>query len=121
MGLRASIQKVVQSGFLALDDLPTLVKYTAVGEAVYDPTDGTIVKTDVEYPNLSFQLMSYKVEEIDGEVIKKTDQKAMIPTLNFTPTPKEDDIMEINDANWQVVAFKQDPAKAVWTIQIRKP
>ena len=121
MGLADVVQKAAVSAFKAIGNIPITCTYTSKGTSVYDPSDGSYTSTDTDYASLEFLFEDYEANEIDGAVILITDQKASIPQLNLTPTPKiKDTITDSDSAVWTVEDFKKDAARALWTFQVRE-
>ena len=123
MGLADVVQKAAVSAFKAIGNIPITCTYTSKGTSVYDPSDGSYTSTDTDYEDLKFLFEDYTSEEImrAGGAILRTDQKASIPNLNLTPTPKiKDTITDSDSAVWTVEDFKKDAARALWTFQVRE-
>lgn len=105
-----------------MDDLAELATYTSVATPSYDPSTGTITTPSARYPDVPIVFTSYARKEIDGEVIRPDDQKAIIAQLALTPSPTLNDTMTRADGTvWTVVAVMADPAGAAWILQVRRP
>jgi len=121
MGLANTIQKAAKTAFSAIGDIPLICTYTSKGTPVYDPDTGGYTSTDTDYEDLEFLFEDYEAKDIDGTVIRVSDQKASIPSLNLTPTPKIKDEITDSDSNvWTVEGKGQDPARALWIFQVRE-
>jgi len=123
MGLADVIQKAAKTAFKAIGDVPLTCTYTSKGTPVYVPATGAYTSTDTDYASLSILFEDYTAQEITeaGGVILNTDQKASIPNLNLTPTPKITDyITDSNSQKWTVENVKIDPARALYIFQARR-
>ena len=123
MGLANVIQKVAQTAFKAIGDIPLICVYTSKGTSVYDPATGLYTSDDTDYTGLSILFEDYTAKEITdaGGAILSTDQKASIPNLNLTPTPKITDYIADSDSQkWTVEGLEKDPARALWIFQVRR-
>lgn len=123
MGLADVVQKAAQTAFKDIGNIPLTCTYTSKGVSTYNPTTGAYTSTDTNYTGLSILFEDYTAEEITeaGGVILSTDQKASIPNLNLTPTPKITDyITDSNSQKWTVENVKIDPARALWIMQVRR-
>lgn len=122
MGLAEDIQKAVSSGFKAFDNIRKLVTYHSSGTFAYNPTSGANVETgSTEIENLYVIFTSYKLEDIDGEIIHSEDKKILIPKEDLSIVPKETDyvLTESGTERWDVKDKKIDPADALWILQVR--
>ncbi|MFH1422917.1 MAG: hypothetical protein ABIH42_09440 [Planctomycetota bacterium] len=123
MGLANIIQRAAQTAFKAIGDIPLICTYTSKGTPVYVPATGAYTSTDTDYTSLSVLFEDYTAKEITdaGGVILSTDQKASIPNLSLTPTPKITDyITDSNSQKWTVQNIKIDPARALYVFQVRR-
>jgi hypothetical protein len=123
MGLADVVQKAAQTAFKVIGNIPLTCTYTSKRTATYNPTTGAYTSTDTNYTGLSILFEDYTAEEITeaGGVILSTDQKASIPNLNLTPTPKiTDSITDSNSQKWTVENVKIDSARALWIMQVRR-
>ena len=123
MGLADVVQKAAKTAFKIIGDIPLTCTYTSKGVAVYNPATGGFTSTDTDYASLAILFEDYLSEEITaaGGVILATDQKASIPNLNLTPTPKITDVItDSNSQKWTVAAVGIDPARALWIFQTRR-
>jgi hypothetical protein len=91
MSLREQIRQAVQTGIAAMDDLAEQATYTSVATPSYDPATGAITKPSTAYAAVPMVFTSYSRKEIDGEVIRPEDQKAVIAQLSLTPVPTLND------------------------------
>ena len=123
MGLADVVQKAAKTAFKIIGDIPLTCSYSSKGVATYNPATGTYTSTDVDYAGLAILFEDYMAEEItaSGGVILSTDQKASIPNLNLTPTPKiKDVITDSNNKKWTIENVGIDPARALWIFQVRR-
>jgi len=123
MGLAETIQNAAKTAFAAIGNIPLTCTYTSVGVSIYDPQTGGYDSDDSDYTGLSILFEDYTAREITeaGGAILSTDQKASIPNVNLTPTPKITDyITDSNSQKWTVELALIDPARALWVLQCRR-
>ena len=123
MGLADTIQKAAQTAFTAIGNIALVCTYTSKGTPVYDPATGAYSSTDTDYTGVKVLFENYTTKEITdaGGVILSTDQKASIPNLNLTPTPKIKDIItDTSSQKWTVENIMLDAARALWILQTRR-
>jgi hypothetical protein len=128
MGMRDEIQAEMAEAFDDPDGLADAVKPVlgvrkVAGE--YDPDTGTAPEVVATYGGRGV-FGSYLSKEIDGSLIQTTDvkltvlQNELLITLEGTPTTVIA-VPEIGDGigGQRVLNVGQDPAGAIWTIQLR--
>ena len=123
MGLADVIQKAAKTAFKVIGNIPLICSYSSKGTATYVPAKGAYISAEINYAGLAILFEDYVAEEITaaGGVILATDQKASIPNLNLTPTPKiKDVITDSNNKKWTIENVGIDPARALWIFQVRK-
>ena len=123
MGLADVVQKAAKTAFKVIGNIPLTCTYTSKGVATYTAATGVYTSTDVDYVSLAILFEDYLAKEITdaGGVILSTDQKASIPNLNLTPTPKiKDVITDPNSQKWTIEDVGIDPARALWIFQTRR-
>ena len=127
MGLANTIQSAAKTAFKAIGNVAITCTYTSKGTQTYNVTTGLYTSTDTTYPtagqpDLKFLFEDYSSAELADQNILSTDQKATIPQLNLTPTPKKTDYLtDDNSVVWQIEGIGQDSARATWVLQVRKP
>ncbi len=121
MGMKEAFQNAAVAAFSAAGNIKTSVTYHSTGTNAYNTSTGAMTETGGQDLSVSVMFTNYEQEEIDGDVILTTDQKALIPTLNLSVTPKITDTIIAGSETWQVQGKKTDPAEAMWEIQLRKP
>ena len=123
MGLAETIQNAAKTAFVAIGNIPLTCTYTSKGTPIYNATTGAYTSTDTDYTGLSILFEDYSAREITeaGGAILSTDQRASIPNVNLTPTPKITDyITDSNSQKWTVELALIDPARALWVLQCRR-
>ena len=123
MGLAETVQSAAKTAFVAIGNIPLTCTYTSKGTPVYNTTTGAYTSTDTDYTGLSILFEDYSAREITeaGGAILSTDQRASIPNVNLTPTPKITDyITDSNSQKWTVELALIDPARALWVLQCRR-
>lgn len=123
MGL--DINGLVSSGvalaYALTEDIQFAVTYTSPTSSGYNPaTSGVVEVTQTASPTAIVQ--EFRTEEIDGEVIRRGDKKALIKAADLAAITKVGlaDRITLESVVWQVVGFKLDPTKTLYTFQIRK-
>lgn len=127
MGLRDDLQRDLAEAFdTDLADAVSSVVGVRKVQGEYDPDSGTTPETITNYAGRGV-LGRYLAKEIDGSLIQTTDEKLTILqnelfiTLEGEPTETLA-VPEIGDVigGKRAMNVSQDPAKATWTIQLRK-
>ena len=122
MALSDVFKSAAVTAFSAFDDIPKAVTYVqSSGNAVYDTATATATLATINHPLVDVIFATWKADQVDGEVILKTDIRAYIPSefLSFTPTVH--DFILYDGKRLNVVNKKIDPAGAMWDIQLREP
>lgn len=139
MGIRSDIQADIAEAFD--DDLADAVgalRLTKEEAGEYDPVTGTTPSTSTHYYGRGV-FGSFDQNEIDGQHIIRTDIKLTvlqneIADENDVAGVPEIGLLLVNESgvndwfscffntydDYRVVQVMQDPAKAAWTIQLRK-
>lgn len=127
MGLRDELQAELAQAFNTdLADAVSAVEGSRFVQGVYDPELGGSTSINTRYVGRGV-FGQYKAREIDGTRILSTDIRLKIlqnelfmkESDEVTQTPAVPAIGDrINDH--RVMNVGQDPAKATWTIQLRK-
>lgn len=122
MGLAADIESAVTNAFEALDDLAKAGTVIQVDQSTaYDAvTDtSTIATTDHAFPKAL--LTSFSEKEIDGQAVRVTDIKALIPAaalLGYRPTTNDrykDNLLQ----EYSIEASRTVPGTSLWILQLR--
>ncbi len=120
MGLRETIQNAAASAIGAVGDLAPEIDYKQViTPTTLSPATG-VNKTISVHKGIAAVAASYKSREIDGDSIRDTDQKFLIPANSITFTPQQGDEIESGTDTWRVQNKEIDPAGALWTLQARR-
>lgn len=128
MGMREEIQAEMAEAFDDPDGLADAVKPVIGARMVqgeYDPDTGTAPEVTTTYIGRGV-FGSYLSKEIDGSLIRTTDvkltllQNELLIALEGAPTTVIA-VPEIGDVigGQRVLNVGQDPAGAIWTIQLR--
>jgi hypothetical protein len=119
MSLVTDLQNIVEDVFATLSDFRTSVTYIAKSDS-YAPGVGLVTANDTTY-TVEAILTSYEQQDIDGISVFANDRKMLVPVNDLTPTPTLKDMITISSINWVIIGIKQDPALALWILQLRKP
>jgi|GEM_PF-1044704 hypothetical protein len=130
MGLANTIQKAAKTAFKVIGDIPLTCTYTSKGTRTYTAATGAITSSDTDYTSLKILFEDYTAKEVKDSqnnggdsagIILNTDQKASIPNINLTPTPKMADIItDSASKKWTIEDVKLDAARALWVFQVRR-
>lgn len=127
MGLRDDLQRDMAEAFdTDLADAVNPVVGVRKVQGEYDPDSGSTSETITNYAGRGV-FGKYLAKEIDGSLIQTTDEKLTILqnelfiTLAGEPT-ETPAIPVIGDVigGKRAMNVSQDPAKATWTVQLRK-
>lgn len=127
MGLRDDLQRDLAEAFdTDLADAVNPVVGVRKVQGEYDPDSGSTSETVTNYAGRGV-FGKYLAKEIDGSLIQTTDEKLTILqnelfiTLAGEPT-ETPAIPVIGDVigGKRAMNVSQDPAKATWTVQLRK-
>ncbi|AVU77064.1 hypothetical protein [Pseudomonas rhizophila] len=127
MGLRDDLQRDLAEAFdTDLADAVNPVVGVRKVQGEYDPDSGTTPETITNYAGRGV-FGKYLAKEIDGSLIQATDEKLTIlqNELFITLLGESTEtlaIPEIGDVigDKRAMNVSQDPAKATWTVQLRK-
>ena len=122
MGLKETIQSAVNKGFGSLSTMrETVILKSSNDNPTYSPTAQTISfdEDDVEVVGL---FARYNIREIDGQVVKRFDQKFIAPQANFGGVSPQsiDRLIRADGTEWSIINVSKDPADAVWVLQVRQ-
>lgn len=120
MGLKDQIQQAVRSGLAALGDLQESLTYRAAGVPSYNATTGAPSVGTTDHA-VRGTFVRYRRDEIDGDAIRREDQKCLIGATSLPVTPTLNDTIVRGSETWAVVGIAIDPAGALWTLQVRRP
>ncbi|RUR26841.1 hypothetical protein ELY33_17180 [Vreelandella andesensis] len=116
MSLRDDIQADIAEAF-DNDLADAVTSFTGSRETAgsYDPVSGTTSTTTTTYIGRGV-FDDYSIREIDGQHIKRSDQKLTALQNEVTDMPQVDDTID----GFTVISVGNDPAAATYTIQLRK-
>lgn len=121
MGLRGAFGSVATAVVRAFGDVAVEAAYWSHASTVVDTSTGAATSIFATVPGVRMIVAGFTAKEIDGQVIRKTDQKGLVPAPNLPGVrPKESDRLVIGSATWQVMGVKTDPAEALWQLHLRK-
>lgn len=127
MGLREDLQRDLAEAFdTDLADAVSPVAGMRKVQGEYDPDSGTTPEVITTYAGRGV-FGRYLAKEIDGSLIQTSDEKLtalqneLFITLLGEPTETQA-IPEIGDVigGKRAINVSQDPAKATWTVQLRR-
>ena len=114
-------QQEIQKNFPLFGNIRAAVNYISVDTAIYDPSLGSVVEVlNSTQSNVYMIFTSFKLENVDGQMVHINDQKAICPTLDLTAVPSDLDYLVKDSVRWDIKNFKTDPANAAWILHVRK-
>jgi hypothetical protein len=124
MSLARLFQDAAQLGRSLAGDLFALCTYQPAPEQIgYDPQSGRPVWhfTPPAVPAVPLLLAAYTATERLNSTIQDRDARGLIAAGDVPAvTPKVGDLLRGADARvWQVVRVVEDPARALWDLQLR--
>lgn len=121
MGLMNAIQKGALAGIKSLGDLKAEAVYYTYAPGTYNPTTGDSSDVDSRYPLPNdITLVRYKKNEVDGDEVLTTDWKALVVQADIPVKVSKSGRFLINSEFYRIVDIGEDPAHALWILQIRK-
>lgn len=119
--LKTLVQTEVQDNFLLFEDIRTPVVYTSVASADYDTSVGAVEEVvNSTQSNVYMIFTSYRLKDVDGQMVHINDQKAICPALDLNVVPTDLDYFVADSVRWDVKNVTTDPANAAWVLQVRK-
>jgi len=120
MGYRALVKDLVEQTFTGIGDLAeTATFHRVTSDGTYNPSTGTTTDTITNVTLPKVVLAKYKKAETDGETIRETDQKVLIPYNDLTTKPETVDYLTINGVRWEIVSVEGVPGDSLWILQAR--
>lgn len=123
MGLDTVFQNAAGTAAGVFKDVFSSAVYEAEATSVYDVSAGAVSVTSTRY-FISILFSAYKNRELDGDRVRPTDMKGLIPQNDLTPEPGlNDHIIRIEagvSTTYEILDIGKDPADAIWQFQLRK-
>ena len=121
MGLQQTFKDAAQTIVAAFGDVAVSTNYEAIASTTYNASAGTNTAVYATVAGVSLIFDVFELKEIDGQIIRSEDKKALIPAKSIsTVTPSTDDRIVESGVVWRVMAVKVDPAKALYELHVRK-
>ena len=123
MGLRETIQSAVVTAFSAVGNIAEDVTYRRKkrDEIIYSEATGSVTEVFEGYPDTSVIFTDYEQKEVDGDNIKSTDKKVLLPGSSIDFEPKQDDQIVKSDGEvWDIKGAETDPVQGLWILQARE-
>jgi len=130
MGIRIDIQTKLAAAFVnQLSDTVKTFNYTDIDDdPTYDPSTG-LTSSHSSFTGITGAFVDYTADEIAkvnqgvldvDERIRPTDVKLIVLQTILTSEPKRGDIVAVTGGKtYVVISWRQDPASAVWEVQLR--
>lgn len=120
MGLTAVISGAVNAAFNAVGDLKTDVTVVKVSSSPYTPSTGAVADITTDYA-VSGLLLDYSANEIAAGIAQVQDRKLIVKQEDLGFAVKTTDRVKVSSKVYHVVGLTEDPANAIYTIQLRAP
>lgn len=127
MGLRETLSNAAKTAFVAVGDIPETAYYYQEGmsSTSYDISTGTVSTVTGSPYIVSMVFVRYTQSEVQNEHIEPADMMGLIPQANISAIPVIDDHLYRVEAGasvrYDIIDRQQDPASALWKLQLRKP
>lgn len=122
MGLRDTFQNLATTVVAAFGDVAESGTYLAFSSTAYNASTGATTTVFSSVEAVSVILTDFSVRDVDGDVVRATDKKALIAAQALpgaSPGPK--DRIILSGVTWNVRKASLDPAGALHVLQIRRP
>lgn len=105
-----------------LGDIPQPVVFRSMSPGAYNPTTGVAGATFGSTAVARALLARFDAKDIDGNVVKPTDQKVLIAAVDLPGVaPKTADKIGISGVDWLVQRVLLDPTGALHVLHVRRP
>ena len=118
MALQTTIQNAAASAKSATLNLWSDVTFKAIAKSSYDTATGAVTNT-ITSSSIKSLIEEYTESQVDGENVKISDLKATILQTDLSGTPDTTDILTYSSKDYDIIKVKQDPANAIWELQLR--
>ena len=122
MGIKSTFQNAAKSIHSAFDDLNVSVTYKKRdldASTTYNPVTGAFTEPAQVSYTISGIFTSFKTEDIDNTAILANDRKFMVPAIDLSFVPQENDYLTYSTKNYEIISIKKDPADAEYIFQLR--
>jgi hypothetical protein len=114
MGLRKVFQSAARVGFKVAGDIVVKCTYTSVVDDGISDSTSTIIPVSVMFGEFSVEEKAADKNYQPGDVF------GSVQGSELTVKPKEgDQLVSSDEAEYRVVAYKQDPARAIIKLHLR--
>lgn len=121
MGLRSVFANAAETIFTALGDVPVSTVYRRT-VMTYNPDtgDNTVVQTDTTSQAIFLRFNEIEVARTVG--LQATDVKMIVKIASMTVVPDiQIDTIVTAAKTYNIVSYNQDPAGAIYILQLRAP
>jgi hypothetical protein len=124
MGFNSLLDNQVQGLMRILgqnDGLAPTHTYERIDASTYDPSTGGVSTAATRYDDIPMVFARYETDEIDGDKIQVTDQKAIIAALDLPVNPRiQDRVIQSDGRVFHVENVGGVPGESVWILQMRE-
>jgi hypothetical protein len=119
IGPKETVQAGIASGLAAIGNVKRTATYKAsAASPSYTPATGAVTRLEQDY-TVSGLVYGYARRDIDGVRVKPFDRRFLCQQADLPVSPKLTERLVLDGQPWEVVGIEEDPAQAVWMLQIR--
>jgi len=121
MAFRTTIQNLVESAFVTLDDITETITYISTVGGHYDTYSGQITNTSTEYSlKAVVKYLGDKVEGNEKEIAFTGDISIMFASKDLAIIPTTADTIKRNGDIYSINSIKSDSVIATYTLNLVK-
>ncbi len=122
MGLNKIFKSAVKTIFKTFSDFIINDVVLIYPDPDYNPVSGEVGGTPTTLVIDEIIFVDYEKKEIDGDIIRSLDKKALIQAVSITIGTIDTDMkLEIDGDTWDIVDVTLDPSKSLYETQSRRP
>lgn len=114
---KSTFQKLAVSLFKTAGDIKKTVVFTDVAQGSYNAATDSMIETKTT-TTVQAVVTNYNRKEI-SEQIKETDYKCKVLASDLSVVPALNDTATIDSVVYNILDITTDPARIVWTFQLR--
>lgn len=114
--LQGSIARTIGK---ALSGVMYPITLSRVTDSIYDPDTGTVIPGTSETFPAKGMVENWGAYHLANQLVQAGDRKVTILSASLSTTPAAGDAVTADGQTWTVIALQSDPAKALWTLQVR--
>jgi len=119
MPYRNTIQNLVQSAFVTIDDIAETITYNNKTASVYNVGTGAVANSTTTYSlKAVIKYLGDKVEGNDKEIKFTGDISVMFAGKDLSVVPNTSDSVTRNGEEYSINSIKSDPVIATYTLNL---